>query len=113
MPSLRTKKSAVDYGKRCTVSGGTLFAAGGTASLRKLSAMVPSISLESKLTGGSTLSVVQGKTAIMSKTVPFDCSDAVLFSSMLTSKAKYSIYASSQASSDTDTGVLVATVTAS
>lgn len=106
------KHSAVDYGKRCTVSGGTLFAAGGIASLRKLSAMVPSISLESKLTGGSTLTVVQNKTAIMSKAVPFDCSDAVLFSSMLTSKAKYRIFASSQASSDTDKGVLVATVTA-
>lgn len=106
------KHSAVSCAKRCTVSGGTLFAAGGIEGLGKTSATVPSLSLECKLSGGSTLTVVQSKTAIMSKTIPFDCSDAVLFSGMLTSKAKYSIYASTQASSDPNTGVLVATVTA-
>lgn len=105
------KSSAVDYGKRCTVSGGTFFAAGGTKKLSSLSSAVPSLSLERRLSGKSTLSVVQNKTAIMSRTIPFNCSDAVLFSSMLTAKAKYQIFASSQGSA-ADAGVLVATVTA-
>ena len=102
--------SAVDFGKSCSISGGTLFAAGGTKKLRELDdSATPSVSLKRKLSGGSLLTIVRDNTTILGTLVPFNCNDAVLFSDLLTSKASYKIYAGTATG---DESVLVATVTA-
>ena len=100
--------SAVDYGERCTIAAGTLFAAGGTENLSKADRRIASLSLDKEFTGGSTLTVALNDAAILSSTVPFDCDGAILFSDVLTTGASYNIYASKAGSSD----ILLAKVTA-
>lgn len=104
--------SAIDYGKICSISAGTLFAAGGTDELKSITGKTASLSLDRKLSGKSTLSVTQNGAAILSCAIPFDCDNAILFSDMLTFGSSYKIYASPADSSESERVVLLETVTA-